>query len=84
MRTGADLGLQSLLVLALVEAACPIMGDIWEQPDQNISATLRGEAWVLCAFIGTLQSLIFFHLDGFSLEGEIVLIATVGRKHQAL
>lgn len=44
------------------------------------------EGWVLgpMCFASTRQNLIFFHPDAFSLEGEIVLIATLGRKYQAL
>lgn len=35
-------------------------------------------------FASTPRNLIFFHPDAFSLEGGIVLIATLGRKYQTL
>lgn len=41
---GTNLRLQSLLVSIIVEAACLIMGDNWEEPGQNIDTTLMGES----------------------------------------
>ena len=68
------MGLQSLLVLALVEASCPDVGEIWEQPDQNIDTTLRHESWVLRALLVHHKVTYSSILIGFLLRNRLFLL----------